>query len=176
MKTILIIVAIVLLFVVFISRRMAKMGRAMQVADPLSSITNDGILGFRLGDSIKFAWSRINQMNLMSDKEVLDFKHELEMYQMVGFGPNTIRMAKGKFSDIDGISMSFSDNKLASMLIYIKPKPNTTNREYMKEIREKCERTLGNPQVDSEMTYQWMSRSHCVTLFYENDKIIASIM
>lgn len=178
MVTAIIIVAAfaVLAAILILTPNAAKAGRTMQLEDPLCTITHDGILGFRLGDSIKFAWSRIIHLNLMSEKEIEDFKKEQEMYQMVGFGPNTIRIAKGKFSEIEGISMSFSGDKLSSILIYINPKPNTTNREYMKEIRDRCARTLGNPQVDSGMTYQWISRSGSVTLFYEKDRIIASIM
>jgi hypothetical protein len=172
---IVIIILVIVLAVVIILRRMAKYGRELQMTDPLYSITKDSFLGFRIGDSIQLAWSRINQMNLMSDKEVEDFKHELEMYQIVGFGSNTIRMAKDKFKEINSINLGFnSKHQLDSIMVFINNDPSKTVKDYIVEIGERYKKQLGESIISGSM-YRWEYRNNQILLFNNSGEITLHI-
>jgi len=175
MKTaVIIIICVLALLIVFaMLKRKAKVTMTNQ---PLYAISKNGFLGFVIGDTFKFVWSRINHLGLMNQKEMDEFKRNMEVMQMMGIGSNTIHMAKNKFEEIDSISMGFDGrNCLNSIMVYVKDKPNTTAKEYMKEIRDKYVNLLGEPIVNSDSVYQWAFKDVLIVLCYADNQILLHI-
>ncbi len=175
MKTaVIIIICVLALLIVF--AMLKRKAKATMTNQPLYAISKDGFLGFVIGDTFKFVWSRINHLGLMNQKEMDDFKSNMEVMQMIGFGSNTIRMAKNKFEGIDYISMSFDErNCLNSIMVYVNNKPNTTAKAYMKELRDKYVNLLGEPKVDSDIVYQWAFKNVLIVLCYTDNQILLHI-
>ncbi|MBR4146845.1 MAG: hypothetical protein IKU00_10500 [Bacteroidales bacterium] len=144
---------------------------------PLFAISKNGFLGFVIGDQFDFVWARITHLGLATQKEMLDYKKDMEAKQMFGIGSNTIKVATNKFEEIDYISLGFdAGNNLNSIMVYVNNKPNTMIKDYLMEIRDKYAKILGEPNmVNSDITCQWMFKGVMIVLFYANNQITLHI-
>ena len=65
-----VVISIIVLASIFILIKLSKRGKAELINHPLTAISKNGFLGFMLGDTIKFVWSRINHLGLMTQEEL----------------------------------------------------------------------------------------------------------
>lgn len=144
---------------------------------PLYAIGKNGFLGFVLGDSYGFVWNRIIHLNLMTQEEMEKEKNNLELTKMFGFGSLSIHAAKNKFDEIKEIVFCFDDEaRLYHIIVHINNKEGQTYRSYMKEIRDKYSRLLGEPNnMDSETLYHWVFKRSAVMMYYDKDGITLHI-
>lgn len=144
---------------------------------PLYTISKKGFLGFEIGDSFEFVWSRIIHLNLMTAQEIDKYQKTLESMSMLGFGLNKVTVARNKYADIDYISLSFdSQNSLDNIMVYIKNRPDTMVKDYMKNIKDKYVNVLGEPNmVNSAVTYQWLFNDVLIVLGYLDNNVILHI-
>ncbi len=147
------------------------------LVQPLFAISKNGFLGLVIGEAFDFVWARITHLGLATQKEMLDYKKDLEAMQMLGTGSKTIKVARKKFEEIDYISLGFdANNNLNSIMVYVNNKPNTMIKDYLMEIRDKYAKILGEPNmVNSDITYQWMFNGVMIVLFYANNQITLHI-
>ena len=177
MAIFIIILCLLLVFGV-ITARLAKKTKSMMMNDPLFALSNRGFLGFVLGDSKNFVWSRINHLGLMTQEEIDDYKSNARIMEMVGgIDFNSINVAKNKFEEINQICLGFNkEDLLNSIMVYVKDKPNIPTNEYMKELSDKYVSLLGRPNaVNSSDAYVWAFRGSSIVLFNDNNEIILHI-
>jgi anthranilate/para-aminobenzoate synthase component II len=78
MAIFIIFLCLLLVFGVITARR-AKKSRSMMMNNPLFALSNRGFLGFVLGDSKNFVWSRINHLGLMTQEELDDLYKQIDL-------------------------------------------------------------------------------------------------
>ena len=168
-------IVICFIIIMFFSKTKEKsndsFSKSLLLQDPLYSISKKGFLGFKIGDSFKFVWSRIMYLGLMTQKEIEQYEMEIKY----GFG-SFVTVGKNKFAEIDKITMRFDQkSRLNCIMVYVKNKPNTLIKDYMKEIKDRYVRILGEPIINDTTTYQWAFIGNKFVMFYENNQIIIDI-
>lgn len=137
----------------------------MEIA--LNSLKSDGILDFRLGDTVEEVFSRIRKLKLLSDEEIEDYTQALNFEDT-----NEVVVVVGEsvFEDVSGVFLSLSDKGLNSIIVNIKHLLSVSQEQQLKQLSKLLSLITGQTPINYLYNmYIWNLRSHNIVLSYGTD-------
>lgn len=137
----------------------------MEIA--LNSLKSDGILDFRLGDTVEEVFSRIRKQKLLSDEEIEDYTQALNFEDT-----NEVVVVVGEsvFEDVSGVFLSLSDKGLNSIIVNIKHLLSVSQEQQLKQLSKLLSLITGQTPINYLYNmYIWNLRSHNIVLSYGTD-------
>ena len=139
---------------------------SINTSNPIDGITNDGTMGFRIGDSKSFTLSRIKHLKMAS-------KEEWEEYNDRIYG-DSFSTSENLFGHIKNVSFDFSQDKLSKISVWFDKQPNEIP-EFFEIVEYRISQKLGKPTYKGKGISKWRNQ---ISLFYdvtaskEEDKVL----
>ena len=139
--------------------------------NPMDTLSYDGILGMKIGDSSDLALSRIKHLKLLNDADVWKqpaiFKY--------GFNANYITVARGMFNNIDKVGIGFDKGgRIDTFNIDFEDFHDNLN-ETFKSVRYRIEKRIGEPSFVEDGGISWLNGNKCVGIFIDKTNVSAVI-
>lgn len=150
-----------IMFLLFMNRGQRKM-------NPVNSLSYDGILGIKIGDSKEFVVSRIKHLKLLNEADVRD----QPMIFKYGFETSFISFGRGVYNNIEKIGIGFDKSVRVDSLSIDFENYHSNMKETFNSVRYKIEDVLGKPTFVESDSITWLSGNKCVGIY--NDKTTVS--
>ena len=130
----------------------------------LELVKSDGILGFRLGDTTEEVFSRIRNLELLSEEEIKEktqaFKSE-KMYNSV------VVVGQNMFEDVSSIFLSLSSKGLNSIIVNIKHLLSVTPEQQLRQLSNCLSLIVGKTPTNVMYNmFAWSLSKHKIVLSY----------
>ena len=136
---------------------------------PLDSVKPDGILGFRIGDSMEEVFSRIKRLGLMSDIEIKERKDTINEFEKDS-DSKIINTGIGMFEEISRIDFVLNRRDVLNLIqVYFRFCLQTTPQQQVVLLTLKLSMYLGQPQNLLQNMYTWRCGNHNINLSYLTD-------
>lgn len=137
--------------------------------NPIDSISFDGCMGFRLGDSREYVMSRILHLNLINEEE----KQTIESMRILRVNL-PISTSSGLFNNIDTVSFHFNRmNSLSGVLIHLTDK-EIDKGKLIQVLYGKLNTILGSRGIPFEKAVYWKYRD-IVVCFEKGDDFYLAV-
>jgi hypothetical protein len=134
----------------------------------LKLVKSDGILGFRLGDTMEEVFSRISNLKLLSKEEIND---EIQLVENIGDSEShVIVVGQRLFEDVSSVYLNLSHKRLYSIIVNIKHLLFVTPEQQLKQLCDTLSLVIGQtPNIILCNLYTWNLSSHDIILSYGTD-------
>jgi len=139
--------------------------------NPMDTLSYDGILGMKIGDSSDFALSRIKHLKLLNDADVW----EQPMIFKYGFNADHITVARGLFNNIEKVGIGFDKNGRIDGFSIDFENYHRDQRETFNSVRYKIEEKIGKPSFVEDGSISWLNGNKCLGIFIDKTNVSAVI-
>lgn len=161
MQVVLIVVAVIIILY-FISKK-----KSVKYSNPIDTIRFDGCMGFKLGDSKDFVFSRIKHLSLMNEKEKELHKYRESNNLNVGYSDKLIS-SELLFNNIENVIFYFEFGFLRGISIKIKPEQMDIT-SISNVIKRRINRKFGDNSTTLSGSFIWKKDRNVIS--FDIDKI-----
>ena len=155
MKTFLIVIAVIAFVLWAVSKVFKK--NLMSNMNPVDSITQNGTMGFQIGDSKAQTLSRIKHLKLAT-------KEEWDNYEKRIYG-DSFTTSTDIFGHIKDVSFDFSNDKLQKITVWFDKQPNEIP-DFFNTVEWRIAQVIGQPTYKGKGISKWRNN---ISLFYDID-------
>ncbi len=139
--------------------------------NPMDTLSYDGILGMKIGDSSDFALSRIKHLKLLNDADVW----EQPMIFKYGFNADHITVARGLFNNIEKVGINIDKSGTVNGFSIDFENYHGNLRETFHSVRYKIEGKMGKPVFVDSSAVLWRNMNKCIHVILEEDGVAVVI-
>lgn len=139
--------------------------------NPMNTLSYDGILGIKIGDSRDFALSRIKHLKLLNDADVL----EQPLIFKYGFDTEYITAARGMFNNIEKVGINFDKSGTVNGFSINFENYFGNLRETFRSVNSKIDSKIGKPVYTDNNAILWRNGDNCIHVLLEEDGVTVVI-